>query len=286
MMGKVTIVKPGFFATVQDKGRFGFSKYGVPKSGAMDQLSFAMANLLLDNEENDACIEFAFQDLVVEFSEDTVIVITGAAMHISLNGRKKDMYRRIKVCKNDVLEFKYDKTGMYTYLGIEGGFLTPVVLKSRSFYAPITKESVLKKGDELPYMINEMHNDQFSNISKPLWLDNSNIVEVYTGPEYALLSQEQKSMLLSIDFTISNTVSRMAMQLVEKLPNDLPSMLTSPVLPGTIQLTPSGGLIVLMRDCQTTGGYPRVLQLNQTSINTMAQKRVGEKIQFKLLEEK
>ncbi len=285
MMGKVTIVKPGFFATVQDKGRFGFSKYGVPRSGAMDQFSFAMANLLLDNEENDACIEFAFQGLVLKFSEDTLIIITGAYVTIFLNGIKQEMYRRIKILKNDVLEFNYDKKGMYTYIGIKGGFLTPVVLNSRSFYTSITSDSVLKKGAELPYMKNESTNDQFSSISKPLLLDNSNSIEVYTGPEYSLLSQEQKSTLLSLDFTISNTISRMAIQLEEKLSNNLPSMLTSPVLPGTIQLTPSGNLIILMRDCQTTGGYPRVLQVSEISMNTIAQKKVGEKIQFKLLGE-
>jgi allophanate hydrolase subunit 2 len=68
----------------------------------------------------------------------------------------------------------------------------------------------------------------------------------------------------------------------ETIPNTLPSILTSAVLPGTVQLTPSGKLIILMRDCQVTGGYPRVLQVSEESINRLSQKITGDKIQFVL----
>ena len=76
----------------------------------------------------------------------------------------------------------------------------------------------------------------------------------------------------------------MAYQLNPNLENDLPSILTSPVLPGTVQLTPSGKLIVLMRDCQTTGGYPRVLQLSEKGINLLSQKKEGDRLQFQLID--
>ncbi|MBT8302888.1 MAG: biotin-dependent carboxyltransferase family protein, partial [Bacteroidia bacterium] len=87
--------------------------------------------------------------------------------------------------------------------------------------------------------------------------------------------------LFNQEFTISNTHSRMGYQLNEFLENDLKSILTSHVLPGTVQLTPSGKLLVLMRDAQTTGGYPRVLQLSESAINLMAQKNTNDKISFK-----
>ena len=76
----------------------------------------------------------------------------------------------------------------------------------------------------------------------------------------------------------------MAYQLSPLFDNDLKSILTGPVLPGTVQLTPSGKLIVLMRDCQTTGGYPRVLQLTESAINLLSQKKEKDKIVFKLVE--
>ena len=74
----------------------------------------------------------------------------------------------------------------------------------------------------------------------------------------------------------------MAYQLENLIANKLDQIITSLVLPGTVQLTPSGRLIILMRDCQTTGGYPRILQLSESSINLLSQKKVGDKIKFKL----
>ena len=81
-------------------------------------------------------------------------------------------------------------------------------------------------------------------------------------------------------FTISKNSNRMACQLNEKVSNNIPPILSSHVMPGTVQLTPNGTLIILMRDCQTTGGYPRILQLNESSINFISQSRLSSKIKF------
>ncbi len=97
-----------------------------------------------------------------------------------------------------------------------------------------------------------------------------------------MLSAKQKGVFNSTEFAISTNNSRMGYQLNELLENDFSSMLTSAVLPGTVQLTPSGKLIVLMRDCQVTGGYPRVLQLTEKSINSLAQKTTGDSFRFVL----
>ena len=79
---------------------------------------------------------------------------------------------------------------------------------------------------------------------------------------------------------VSKLNNRMAYQLSPLLKNKLGSILTGPVLPGTVQLTPSGQLIVLMKDCQTTGGYPRVLQLSEHAIYSLAQKSTANEIKF------
>ena len=77
----------------------------------------------------------------------------------------------------------------------------------------------------------------------------------------------------------------MAYQVQEQFPNTLAGMLSQPVLPGTVQFTPDGNLIILMRDAQTTGGYPRIFQLTEDSINLLAQKRQGDSLQLKLIDE-
>ena len=76
----------------------------------------------------------------------------------------------------------------------------------------------------------------------------------------------------------------MAYQIKELINNELKEIITSFVIPGTVQLTPSGKLIILMRDCQTTGGYPRILQLSASSIDKLSQKLMNESIMFKLLD--
>ena len=283
MMGSVKIVKPGFFSTIQDEGRFGFSEYGVPRSGAMDQKSFAYANSLLGNDKNSACIEWAFQAPFLQFSEPTIISLTGALVDAFLNDKKIKMYQQIQVQKEDILCIKFCKNKVYGYVGIKKGFLTPVTLKSRSYFKSITDDYMLRVNDEIPYQKNLVFKSQFSTISEPVFDKNLDTLQVYKGAEFDLLSSAQKATLLEGDFTISNSINRMAIQLEEKLHNTLPSIITSAVLPGTVQLTPSGKLIVLMRDCQTTGGYPRVLQLTEDAINTIAQKRMQEKCGFSLL---
>jgi allophanate hydrolase subunit 2 len=106
------------------------------------------------------------------------------------------------------------------------------------------------------------------------------IIDVLKGPEFEMLSKTQKDALFSKPFIVSKNNNRMAYQLTETLSNNLDSIITSSVLPGTVQLTPSGKLIVLMRDCQTTGGYPRILQLKESSINVLAQKFADSEISF------
>ncbi|GAA4278417.1 5-oxoprolinase subunit C family protein [Aquimarina mytili] len=282
MIGKVKVLQTNFYATIQDQGRFGYAKFGVPKSGAMDQFSFIMANLLLNNDENAACIEFAFQDLVLEFSDTTMIALTGASIDAFLNNDGVQMYRRINVTKGDVLKIKNYKKGVYGYVGILKGFLNPTVLKSRSYYKSITTNFCLKKNDELSYAVGEYTDFQFSNITRPLLFDDRETLKAYPGPEFSLLSEKQQSVVSDSNFTISRNINRMAIVLEEQLVNDFASMLTGPVLPGTVQLTPSGSLIVLMRDCQTTGGYPRILQLSEASINYIAQKQVGGTFRFRV----
>ena len=95
-----------------------------------------------------------------------------------------------------------------------------------------------------------------------------------------MLRNEEKEALFQKEFSIDQNNNRMAIQLKEELINNLDPIITGPVLPGTVQLTPSGKLIVLMRDCQTTGGYPRVLQLSSSGMDVISQKATGGKVIF------
>src|SRR5690606_38995416 len=108
-------------------------------------------------------------------------------------------------------------------------------------------------------------------------------IPVYPGPEFHRLSSSLQKQLCSNVYSVDPTSNRMAIQFRENIENNLQPIITGPVIPGTVQLTPSGKLIVLMRDCQTTGGYPRVLQVSESGLNILAQKIAGDSIEFKPL---
>ncbi len=285
MKGNVEILDSGLLTTIQDGGRYGFAKFGVPIGGAMDLFSFSYANSLLGNDQNDACLEWTLQPPVLKFTRPTSICLTGGIIDASLNDNEVAMHKRIEVRKNDILRLNFCKKGVYGYVGIKGGFLTDTKFNSRSFFKSITDTCILMKGDVISYVSAIEHNDNYASVAIKSSMDDSNVLKVYKGPEFDLLSKDQISILLNSPFTISNLLNRMAIQLKEKFVNNLTPILTSPVLPGTIQLTPAGNIIVLMRDCQTTGGYPRILQLNEKAMNCIAQKRMEERIMFSLITE-
>lgn len=280
----IKFLEPGFYSTIQDLGRFGFQDYGVPYSGVMDRYAATLANLILGNDANNAVIEMTMTGAKLQFTCATRICVTGADMSPALNNMSFQINKSIEINENDVLSFGKLKQGFRCYLAVSEGFLTEAVMGSRSMYKGVTDAYLLSKNDTLKINTNNSFtNNNNALIKVKIDYIVTHIIEVYKGPEYDLLSSHQQEILAKTMFSISKDANRMAYQLTEVLENNLHPIITSAVLPGTVQLTPSGKLIVLMRDCQTTGGYPRVLQLKASSINTLAQKFTGDKITFKLL---
>ncbi|TCK69009.1 biotin-dependent carboxylase-like uncharacterized protein [Winogradskyella wandonensis] len=281
----IKVLKAGISSSIQDLGRTSFREFGVPVAGSMDLYSSKLANALLGNADSDAVLEMALIGTKLQFLVPTQIAITGANMSPTLNGQAIANNQLYAIESEDILTFSASKNGLHTYLAVKGGFNTDVLLGSRSYYSGITPQSVIKNGDVLKiYTFSTEGNfeKQYSKL-KPFNF-SSEVLNVFLGPEFSLLSTQQKDQLFNSSFKVSNLYNRMAYQLLPQIENDLPSILTGPVLPGTVQLTPSGGLIVLMRDCQTTGGYPRVLQLSESSINLLAQKKENDTVVFNFID--
>lgn len=279
----IKVIQPGFFTSIQDKGRFGYRSYGVPVSGAMDLYSSHFANALLGNPDDCATLEITMVGPTLQLCKPTTIVISGAFMNPKLNGKPIEMNTIITVKSNDILSFGRVEKGLRCYLAIKEGFKSKVVFNSRSMYTNITSAVRLKKDDIVDYSADNQVNPSFNAHVKynDSVLEND-FLEVFKGPEFDKLSQEQKNVILNKELKVSKFNSRMAYQLLPLVENNLKPILTAPVLPGTVQLTPLGQLIVLMRDCQTTGGYPRILQLTEQSINNLSQKSTGSILKIRL----
>jgi biotin-dependent carboxylase-like uncharacterized protein len=277
----LNIIKSGFFTTVQDMGRYGYRDKGVPVSGVMDSFSVSKINTLLENDENSAVLEITMTGPTLEFEQDTYIVLGGAEMSVTLNDITIENYKVYKVNAGDILTYGKLLKGFRAYLGIKDGFNTALVLGSRSYFKPITEKDSIKKMSSLPYTKCKLFSPKISKLKVDSVLEKTKL-DVYKGPEYKLLTDNQLAQLFYREFTVANENNRMAYQLNELIEGNKVSMLTSATLPGTIQLTPAGKLIILMKDGQTTGGYPRILQLSDMAMSILAQKRSGDHISFKL----
>ena len=276
------VLKAGFYTTLQDLGRFGYRDKGVPVSGVMDIIVVRAANGLLENEDTASVLEITMTGPTLEFETDTYIAISGAEMSATLNNESISNYKVYKISAGDILSYGRLTKGFRGYLAVKDGFKSKEVLGSRSQYYPITSNSCLKDRAEVAY--NEVSNfePKMQQIKLQSFLEET-VLEVSKGPEYGLLEQDHLNMLFFKEFSVAKDYNRMGYQFEEKIKGHKISMLTSATLPGTVQLTPSGKLIVLMKDGQTTGGYPRILQLSDTGISILAQKKFGDNVSLKLV---
>lgn len=276
----IEVIKTGMYTSVQDLGRDSYSSMGVPRGGAMDQNAFKIANIILGNHPNDAALEITMMGPVLKFHKDTFIATSGAKFELFLDDQPVANGEAIVVKANQVLRYGKRIDGIRAYLAISGGIQSECILGSRSYLKNITSKVRLEKGMELPYL-EDLKKPEVFAIPKPKKFNR--YLDVYQGPEYHLLTHQQKEQIQKIEFKVSHLNDRMAYQLEPNLNQHQISQITVPVLPGSVQLTPIGSLIVLMRDGQTTGGYPRVLQVTEESIDLLAQMATSSTFKFRFL---
>jgi biotin-dependent carboxylase-like uncharacterized protein len=277
----IHFVHPGLMTTVQDLGRFGMAGYGVPYSGVMDRFSMTQANYLLQNQFFDSVLEMGGPGAKMVFEMPTRIVFTGADADIYLNDKQIKAGKILDIIEDDVIHVRKFRIGQWLYMGIQGGFETEIVAESRSWYQGITPQSKIEKSDSICYLSEQRFYPALGSHAKMNlpWLNHGEI-KVFKGPEWEKLPKLMQNRIMKKSFTISTMINRMAYQLQETIENEVDPILTAAVYPGTVQLTPNGNLIILMRDAQVTGGYPRVLQVENNSFNILSQKRPGDKINF------
>lgn len=275
----IKVISKGLYTTIQDKGRFGYRNIGVPSSGYMDSESAETANLIINNPKDNPLIEATLIGPTLEFKKSAVICITGGEFSPTLNDIKISSYSAIEVKKGDILKINNSSIGSRCYISIQGTIISHTILGSKSFYHQITNSNIIEDGDIFLFKKNIRTLEQKYTHKK---FELNKTINVFRGPEFKCLSNESIKTLFNEEFSIGIN-NRMAYNLLEKIQDGVNSIISSGVIPGTVQLTPSGNIIILHRDSQTTGGYPRILQLNEKSLNDLAQLRTGDNIRFKLL---
>lgn len=281
-MGRMIFHNSGLLTTIQDQGRYGWKRYGIPVSGPMDGQNAALANLLVNNAPHLPVIEITLHGPEIALDAPAVIAITGADLSPMLDDQSLSMNQPVFVRAGQRISFGSPTQGVRSYLAFSGGVETPQVLGSFSQYPGITPADRIRTGDQLTFRSVTHFVPPYASVRRDLSLFTEDTLMVYPGPDFTLLSHLLAGTLLEAPFSIRIN-NRMGYQLENpEIPSNELQIITSQVVPGTVQLTPSGKLMVLMRDAQVTGGYPRILQLTPRSIHQLAQKRTGEQVHFRL----
>ena len=281
MKSYVKVIDPGFYTTIQDNGRYGYRKIGIPVSGAMDFFSYERSNLLVGNIGNEATLECTLKGPSLLFSSPSWVAVSGAKTDILLNDKKLKINEPFFCDLGDLLVLGNIYEGQRCYISFGGGIITEKIFASRSQYFPITNKSFINKADKIPIKSKKRIHKVNLNFTDLKLFDG--LIEVLKGPDWEILSNPTKKKLINFQFKVGSN-NRMAYQLSGLNIKNKLSIISSPILPGTVQLTPNGDLIIVMRDGQITGGYPRILQLTERSQSKLSQCFLGQKIIFKISE--
>jgi len=282
------VVKPGLLTTIQDLGRPGFQRYGVPTSGAMDTFAFTAANLLVDNQPDAASLEITLLGPELEFLSKAQIAITGADLSPTINGEEASCWQTLQILKDDTLTFGHPRSGCRAYLAVRGGIDVPTVLGSRSTYLRGRfggfQGRQLKAGDTVeaqkPTKPLE-HNLSIPHELIPRYNDELT-VGVVLGPQSDHFTDEGIQVFLSNTYTVTIDSDRMGYRLAgQKVKQSVPTgMVSDAITPGSVQIPPSGQPIVMMRDAQTTGGYPKIAVVNTPDVSRLGQLRPNHRVRF------
>jgi len=278
----ISFLHSGLYTTIQDQGRSLGGRLGVPQSGAMDKTALNLANMIVGNGQSEAAIECTLIGPRIRFDQEVVICICGAVVQPFVDDQPIKMNTATTVKPGSVLHFGKIVSGTRYYIAIAGGIQSDEYLASRSTCITsgigrlITNDSQFEIGES-------NYSDHGVTAVRQL---GQRIIKGELGPEYEEMSRAINGLvdILRGPFTIQANSNRMAyrIQNISSLKHQL-SILSSGVMPGTVQLTPSGDLIFLMRDAQTTGGYPRLLQIQEQSICDLAQLKAGDSFEIQIV---
>jgi KipI family sensor histidine kinase inhibitor len=269
---RITIIDPGLYTTVQDRGRSGFLRYGLPPSGAMDRRAFDAANALLENDPDGAVLECSGTLPVLEFSQPT----KGAVVYA-------DRFCLFDAAAGERLSFEPIRVGYRAYIAFEGGIDVPRVLGSRSTYVSGKlggfKGRTLRAGDVLP--LGEVCGHEWRDLPVFTYRFNSTI-RVMPGPEASWFDVGGLNTFLTEAFRVSSKSDRTGIRL-EGTPLSFRSdaqMVSAGIGFGTLQVPPSGQPMIMMADHPTTGGYPRIGHVVEEDLSVLAQLKPGDAIRL------
>ena len=293
------VITPGLATTVQDRGRFGYYRYGIPQGGSMDQYAATLANRLVGNSPDDAVLECTYLGPKLTTDADAVVAVTGAPVQVLVNGEAVPQNARVALAAGDELSFGVIQGGTKFFIAIAGGIDVPEALGSRSTY-PIgriggVEGRALQPGDSIPVGVPLPETLPRLESVPEAWLPEyprAVSVRSMLGLYDHKLTEEGLKNLTEEEWTLTPVADRMGLRFDgpgapwkdEPQPfgaGQDPSNITDAGYPvGSIQIPGGTQPIVLHCDAVSGGGYAQACTVISADMDLFARMAPGVKVRF------
>jgi len=287
------VTRAGFLTSVQDLGRTGFRQFGVSTSGALDSFALRVANVLVGNDQGAAGLEITLGGLQLRFENERIVAWCGGEFDVQIGSRALPAGRVAHLQAGDELKVGRAQSGCRCWLAISGGIDVPVVLNSRSTdlraHFGGFEGRALRDGDVLPLRTSSglpVPATVISSWTAPHdWVNPANrhsTLRFVRGVDWNRFNPLTLQRFTIEKFSVSPDSDRMGVRLdgCELKRQDETDLISEAVAPGTIQVPPSGKPILLLGDCQTIGGYPKIAHVITVDLGLAAQLRAGDVVRF------
>jgi KipI family sensor histidine kinase inhibitor len=281
----VTVLRPGLFTTIQDRGRWGRQASGVPVSGAMDLVSHRTANLLVENREDAATLEVTLVGPELRMEQETRLAVTGADLQPSIDGSAVPRGTSTLCRPGSVLRFGERRSGARAYVAFGGGIDTPMTFGSRATHIGAALGGVdgraLVAGERLP--LGASGGGRPARSFEPREIQKGGVrLRILPGPQDDFFAEPAFALLERTRFLVTPQSNRMGYRLSgANIPRSSGrEMISDATFVGAIQVPASGEPILLMSDRQTTGGYPQMATVITADLPLAGQLAPGDWVEF------
>ena len=285
------ILSPGILTSVQDLGRYGYGRYGVAPSAALDSFALRIANLLVGNRSDQACLEIMLLGPAIKALEDIVVAVTGGNLQPRRDKQPIAMWRSQILKKGDILSFSSPLSGFRAYIAVGGGLSAPLVMGSRSTNLSsgfggfqgraIEKNDILTSENHSQHV--KMDTRAFNAAWIPVYPDNWSL-RVIWGPQDDHFSNESRDSFLDATYKMSADSDRTGIRLqgpvIRQKPDIQASIISEGVISGSVQIPGDGKPIIILGET-VTGGYRKIATVISADLPLLGQIKPGDAVRFK-----
>ena len=286
----IEVLSPGLQTTIQDLGRFGFGRYGVPPSGALDTYSLRIANRLVDNTEDQACLETTLMGLRLKALTDLCIAVTGAHLRPQINHHPFEMWCSRILQKDQTLSFAGPESGCRAYVAFGGKLKIGSLMGSVSTNLPAgfggVEGRALQKGDVLHIESPRLNLTAAGRIVSAKCIPDypaNWTLRIAWGPQDTDFTDEARRIFTQSPYTVApqsdRTGIRLEGDLIERKKDTTESIISEGLIAGAIQVPGDGKPIIILGET-VTGGYRKIATVISADLPLLGQIKPGDEIRF------